>query len=212
MIDAEGLFLVEEFSDDVEYDVHEGADGVIALPAADRKPSDAGFFLSWREYPLDGPPYRRTGVVVALAPRARSVWVRPDDPRPGEGYAVVVDNVTKDDCADAHRRVGVPADYLSTEGWQHPSTLTRALVRVDRLLFGDDVQVRRHLHVDPACPWPSGFMADRVTRGRARRVQTCYVFQDRLHPASVRPPDRKGRRVIGRVSPCGKCLKEGRPA
>lgn len=210
MIDAEDLFLTEEFTAAPAYDVRATARGQIVLPAVTRSPIEAGFDLTWREYPRRGPAYTRTGLVVSCAPLARSVWVQPDEPRPGEGPAVVVRNVTSDECANAQRRVGVLADYMSTEGWQRPRTLPRAVVRADRAVKGGSVL--RVLHADPQCPSPPAWVfGDGVVRGRPRRVDTCYVFRRHfLHPWSIRPAyGRQGQRKPATV--CMVCLKASPP-
>jgi hypothetical protein len=210
VIDAEDLFLTEEFTVSPTYDVRDTAGGRLVLPAADRSPIQAGFDLTWREYPKRGPAYTRKGLVVSCAPLTRSVWVQPDEPLPGEGPAVVVRNVTSDECAGAERRVGVLADYMSTEGWQRPRTLPRAVVRTDRA--ADGRSVLRVLHADPGCPSPPArVFGSGVVRGRARSVDTCYVFRRHyLHPWSIRPAyGRRGQRKV--VTACMVCLKTSLP-
>ncbi len=204
MIDADELFLTETFDAPPEYDLQDLESGEIRLPVASRRPIDPGFPLTWREYPKGGAPYERTGMVLSCAPPAKSVWVQPADPRPGEGAAVVVMNVTSDDCAQAERHVGGARDFLSTDGWQRPATLPRAFVRVDRATEGRFTV--RNLHSDPACTSPPVFVFGAgVVRGRARRVPTCYVFRGRyLHPASVRPLYGRRRRA---PDLCGACLR-----
>ncbi len=206
MIDAGELFLTEEFDAPPEYDLQDLASGTVRLPCANRRPIDPGFPLTWLEYPKGrGAPYERTGMVLSCAPPPKSVWVQPADPRPGEGPAVVVVNVTAEECAQAERHVGGARDFLSTEGWQRPLTLPRAFVRVDRATEGRFTV--RKLHADPACASPPPFVFGAgVIRGRSRRVQACYVFRGKyLHPASVRPL--YGRR---RQAPdlCGACLRK----
>jgi hypothetical protein len=199
--DVDGFFLTEVFP--AEPPPRERRR---LLPGIRLRPIDAGYILRWREIPPDGQgPYWRTGVVVAPAPRPRSVWVQPDDQRAGEGWAVVVDNVSAEECADAERRLGVPGDLLSTRGWQSPRTLRRAVLRADWERYGDVVRVHRYLHAAPGCAYPSvSFMADGCGRGPETPVEECYVTHGYLHPVSVRPvdPDRRD----SYVEPCPGCL------
>ncbi len=113
---------------------------------------DAGFVLTWTETPVEGQPYHRSGMVLSLAPRACSVWVQPDDARPGEGFAVVVDDVTEADWSGARRQVGTARDYLSTAAWQRPRQLPRAWLRTDTVEAGDFAASRTYVHADALCP------------------------------------------------------------
>ncbi len=198
MIDAADLFLVEEFPAEEQ-----------PRPAV---PAGMAGALVWREYPQHGRWYWRTGVVIALAPADRSVWVLPTDPRPGEGRFVVVCNVTEQRRHAAERRVGVGNDYLSTEQWQRPhALLPRAVIRLDRREDGRDWLPSRLLHADRRCPHPGNPFGE-VKRGRARRVESCYVFRGHLHPLSRRPVDPGRRRQDNPYAQvCGVCLKDGRP-
>lgn len=185
------------------------------------RPIDAGFVLTWREIPDAGRAYRRRGMVVALAPRMRSVWVQPDDPREGEGLAVVVDNVTAEKWAGAERRLGVPADLLSTAAWQMPpQDLPRATLRQDRISYHDG-PVSVHppaLHAAPGCPAPARvaqmFGATMFEAGPDLQVEGCYVVSGYLHPLSVRPtyPNPFSDRTGSLPVPVCRCLKDDRPA
>lgn len=209
MTDPDGFLLAQVFED--ASDVPPAQWPVVPL-GVKLRPVDAGYVLRWREYPPDGEWYWRSGMVLALAPRACSVWVQPDERREGEGFAVVVDKVTAEGDAEARRRLGVSADYLSSARWQSPRSLPRAVLRADRLASGDAVTVQRYLHADPTCGYPPSFMADGVDRGEPVALDECYVFDRYLHPASVRPVDPGWSTIMGgHVRPCGKCLVEGRP-
>ncbi len=206
-IEAEDLFLVEVFDEPrPPAQVDPGA-GELVLPAR----ITSRFVLTWREQPPRGKSYQRTGMMVALGPRQSSVWVQPYLPRPGDGPFVLVDGVTEDDRSSGVRHVGAPRDYLSTEQWQRPRMLPRAVLRADRVAEGDGYLVRA-LHTDRRCPAP-GSPFGPVTLGRARRVEECYVFRGFLHPWS-RPPVDPGRRGSNNpyVRVCGICLKTGTPA
>ncbi len=200
-MDLESLMLVEEF-----VDLPRPVDG---LQGVALQPIDSGFALTWTEVSTAGERSPRTGMVLALGPRQRSVWVQPDDRRPGEGDYVLVDEVTEESAATAQRRVGVDSDYLSTEAWQRPSQLPCAYVRRDRHVGGGFVV--RLLHADRTCPGPGSPFGPVVT-GRARKVPACRVFVRWLHPSSVRPVD-PDRRDAGNpyVRFCGVCLRPGRP-
>lgn len=182
----------------------------------DRRPIDPGFLLTWKEFPADCHPLNRSGhtvragMVLAPAPRPGSLWVVPDEPAPGEGYAVIVRDVTADDATKAIRVVGAGDDYRSTVGWQRPRSLPRAVLRVDLCDTGGEgggYPVRR-LHADPHCGSPRAFLDEDVTRGVPQVLDECYVFNGRLHPMS-RPPIDPVVVVEGLsryVQPCGVCL------
>lgn len=212
-----GFLLVEDYDADepVERDLH-GDD--LAIPARDRRPIDAGFVLTWREYPRGGGrPRERTGMVLSLAPPSKSVWVVPDDPDPDDGYAVLVREVTKDDASRAERRVGSPGDYVSSADWQSPRSLPRAWLRIDTVDAGGDAGPRlsAHLHADPDCTYPRPFKLMNITveRGEPTRAEECYVFGRHLHPASHRPavPGAMNTAYDAGAQPCGSCLQHGRP-
>jgi hypothetical protein len=200
----DGFFLVEEYCPPgpVERDIH-GDD--LALPVRDRRPVDPGFVLSWREYPPKGAPVVRRGIVLGLAPPAKSVWVVPDDPRAGDGYAVLVREVTADNAADAVRRVGGSGDFMSSARWQAPRQLPRAWLRTDVVepADGREVWPVTHLHARADCTAPTPWVGVRVRRGEPVAVDGCYVFDGFLHPASVRPvrPDAKTTRHDPYVAP-----------
>jgi hypothetical protein len=151
-------------------------------------------------------------MVIALGPRQHSIWVQPDRPRDGDGPFVLVDEVTQDDRSGAVRHVGAGRDYLSTEQWQRPRILPRAVLRADRVVDGGAGYLIRALHADRECPAP-GSPFGPVTLGRPVPVEECYVFRGFLHPWS-RPPVDLGRRGATHpyVRVCGICLKDGSPA
>lgn len=204
----DGFFLIEE--EYLEYDRHDTPAGEITLPVRSRRPVDPGFVLSWTEYQANEVIGRRRGMVLARAPLAKTVWVLPDEPHPGEGVGVVVGNLTADNAAEAVRYVGGPGDYLSTAGWQAPRTLPRAVLRTD-LMVGTDGATWpvTLLHTRPDCPEPRPMRRDRIRRGAATPLPRCYVYRGHLHVASVRPmrPDPAG----GYVPACGACLRPGPP-
>ncbi len=188
----------------------------LSLPARDRRPTDPGFVLSWQEYPASGgSPTRRHGIVLTQAPPARSVWVVPDDPHPGDGYAVLVRDVTADSATAASRQVGGPGDFASTAAWQSPRGLPRAWLRVDTVHVGGDDpdQPAAYLHARTDCPHPEPvtFMNITVTRGQPVAAETCYVFGHHLHPASIRPTAPRIHGYDPYVGPCGHCLRLGTP-
>jgi hypothetical protein len=211
----DGFFLVEEYCPPgpVERDIH-GDD--LALPVRDRRPIDPGFVLSWREYPPKGAPVVRRGIVLGLAPPAKSVWVVPDDPRAGDGYAVLVREVTADNAADAVRRVGGFGDFMSSARWQAPRQLPRAWLRTDVVepADGREAWPVTHLHARADCTAPTPWVGVQVRRGEPVAVDGCYVFDGFLHPASTRPvrPDAKTTRHDPYVAPCGMCLEAGKPS
>lgn len=211
------FFLDEEEGRVEEYDRHETADGTeLVLPVSDRKPSDAGFVLTWREQRTGGKPRQRTGVVLSKAPRPNAVWVVPDERRRGEGYAVLVYVVVNDGQVDAERTIGGPCDHMSAARWQTPRRLPRAYIRVDALLDGEGAVTYEtaRLHADPACPVPKWVHGvDRIRRGKARRLEATYVYDGYLHPVSTVPTDPVAPERFARplVSLCGTCLKRGQP-
>lgn len=210
------FLLAEEYDEaaPAELDAH-GDD--LVLPVRNRRPIDPGFVLTWREHPAGGGPVReRTGIVLSRARPDKSVWVVPDDRDLGEGYAVLVREVVSDDASKAVRHVGAAGDYASTADWQSPRSLPRAVLRVDIVHAGGDSPNRPapYLHARPDCPFPppAPSMNITVTRGEPQRVESCYVYAGRLHPASIRPPaPGGGERHDADVKPCGHCLRFGPP-
>lgn len=200
------LLLVEQMPE-YKYDVH----GEVALPVRDRQPIDPGFVLTWTETPRDGDPYERTGQVLCTAPTGKTVWVVPDEPRDGEGYAVVVCNVMADNAAGASRTVGGPGDHLSTAVWQAPRLLPRALLRVDQVTYAGATQQVMYLHARADCPEPPRLSGERIEYGVAEPVDDCYVFQCWLHPVSIRPVIPSGPNAGNYVPVCGGCLRDDEP-
>lgn len=205
------FFLVQEYDQPREYDLH----GEYALPARDRRPIDPGFVLTWREHPADGgPAYERRGMVWSPAQPAKSVWVIPDDPRPGEGYAVLVREVTADNAAGAARRVGGSGDFASTAEWQAPRSLPRAVLRTDVVVTGDSRRPTAYLHSRADCPepGPAPYIGIAVERGEPVELPDCYVFGQHLHPASTLPRNPAGQMGYDPYArPCGRCLRHGQP-
>lgn len=150
--------------------------------------------LSWTERRGDL-EYTRQGMVLDLGPRARSVWTVPNDPRPGEGYAVLVHDVVAADASAANRTLGVPADCWSTEEWQNPrALLPRAYLRRDRVYQRDggvDCQPLSLHAWDPECKCSTFlFSGQRAEYGPADVVDTVYVYgRHFMHPWSIRPMD-----------------------
>lgn len=204
------FLLAEDFDAVHEYDVH----GDVVLPVnGKRRPIDPGYTLTWMETPADGGiPYERTGLVLCTAPTEKTVWVVPDERRDGEGYAVVVCDVVSDNAANAVRAVGGPGDHLSTEAWQRPQTLPRALLRVDRSTEAGDTSTATRLHANPQCPLPSPMgRQERIERGVPTPVESCFVYRRWLHPLSVRPTIPRGASGDVYVPECGGCLQPGQP-
>jgi hypothetical protein len=202
-VNTEDLMLVQQMPSPDQ--VH----GQVRLPAGDRKPSDAGYVLTWTEFQRengpDTPPRTRRGMVLGMAPPPQSVWVIPDQRCDGEGYAVVVRGVTAADASRAARWVDGPGDYLSTAGWQSPRTLPRALLRVDQPEAGPPMTF---LHARPDCAMPVPLAGEMIRRGKPSPVEGCYVFERWPHPASTRPTLPGS----GDLVPlCEVCLRTGKP-
>lgn len=215
----EGFLIVEDLEAPTPPDA---GTQVPVLPGGKRRPIDPGYILTWKEFARDVSPLDReghtvrTGMVLAPAPRPGTVWAVPDQEAPGEGYAVIVGQVTADSADNAIRVVGSVGDHRSTDGWQRPRTLPRAVLRVDRytILGGGDYHVAL-LHADPACQHMPPFEGEDVFRGVPEPVEECYVFAGRLHPWSRRPTVPETRPGAGgltrHVNPCRVCLPgEGR--
>lgn len=210
--EAGDFFLTEQHQPDAPpgRDVH-GDD--LTLPARDRHPTDPGFVLTWIEHPAGrATPVVRCGIVLSPAPPPRSVWVVPDLPHAGDGYAVLVRGVTPDGAAGAVRHVGGPGDYASTARWQAPRSLPRAWLRIDTVTDDGGAGPRpvALLHARVDCPLPEPDARRTVRRGTPTRVGECYLFDAHLHPASILPPAPAG--ATGRsAAPCGRCLQRGAP-
>lgn len=218
--DLAGFLLAEQWDPELpeERAVHAGVGWEAALPAQDRQPNQAGFVLTWTEYPPGDPAATgapRRGMVLASAPDPKTVWVVPDEHRVGEGYAVVVGNVSADSAVYAVRHVAGPGDYRSTQAWQQPRSLPRAWLRTDVFTIpeGEEPIIRRYprIHTQPDCPRPvlGGFT---VERGEPAMQPDCYIYGHWwLHPCSTRPT-LSGRPGRGRPVPlCKHCLQEGFP-
>lgn len=207
----EDLMLTEEFTPPQPGQPLPASFG-LELPSHRRTPITAGYVLTWTEH-RGGTTERRRGMVLMPGPKARSVWVVPEQPRVGEGYGVLVREVTAAGAAGAVRHVGGRSDFYSTEEWQNPfKWLPRAWERTDRLI-GTDGEVYGHsvnLHVNSECRGPVfPFQGERIELGFASLASTCYVFADRyLHPWSFRPvhPTRAEEYI-----PLCLCFKAGLP-
>jgi hypothetical protein len=205
LLAEEGFFLVEVF-DPNQTD---------RTAQIGQRPTDPGFALQWQEITPTG-AYRRSGVVLSPAPRSAAVWVQPACRQPGEGPAVVVDNVTARSAAAARRIVGGPGDHLSTAAWQAPWKLPHAWLRGDRFELSDgEAEDRYRLHADPACEHPRALHAETVLqRGDPVPLEHCFVFDGFLHPLSRRPfvPGLDDPGTGTRVIACGACLRDGEPS
>lgn len=205
----------------MEYDVH----GDAILPVHNRTPTSPGFVLTWKERASTScglSARTRQGMVLCTGPWGQSVWVVPDNRLPGEGYAVLVREVTRADAAHAMRVVGGAGDYVSREDWQSPRRLLpRAVLRTDRL-GGAECSL---VHSAGDCPAPYTMGSGPVVRGVPEPLDECYVFTAVLHPE--RAPTVGGDPELGRwlhpwsrtpldpsghsMRPCGQCLRPGAP-
>lgn len=210
MPDIEELLIMEVWKPPEPGSMPALPDGV-ELPAVRRTAVTAGFPLQWTEH-RGGDVYQRSGMVLQTGPRARSVWAVPTHQRPGEGYAVLVHDVTADDSSAANRAAGTPADFWSSEEWQNPrGLLPRGFQRHDQVFTGDrlDYDVLCLHASDPACPCsPVTFPGQRREPGPASVVDTVYVYGRRfLHPWSVLPLDPgAGPSVGSRYVRLGRCF------
>ncbi len=186
------LMLTEEYQPPAAGTMPALPDG-LNLPAT-RTAVSPGSPIQWQETRGEFTTVRG-GMVLSLGMRARSVWVVPNTPRPGEGYAVMVHDVTGKDTSDARRTVGAADDFWSTEEFQHPHTLLpRAWLRCDQVFNqagGLDHETLTLHAQDPSCVCAHvRFPGQTFKPGTAEPAETVYVFQGRfLHPLSVLPMD-----------------------
>lgn len=217
----EELMLTEEYHPAAPGTLPTLPDG-ICLPGRKRGLFTPGAPIAWTEQRGE---WRTTrfGMVLGEGPRAQSAWAVPNEPRPGDGYAVLVRNITSDP-ATASRETGTLADCWSTEEWQNPrALLARAWLRRDRVLTaGGELDYQAlTLHArDPECACaPMLFQGQRPEIGLADLADTVYVFAERfLHPWSILPMDPDSYTEMGgsRYVRLGRCFAyrpvHGQPA